>query len=312
MMDDSGKISYFMATIKDITERKKMTEAVRLEAERLKSLVEIVQYESESIQELLEFTLDEAIKLTKSKVGYIYFYDEHKNEFTLNSWSKDIMKECTIVEPQTVYQLENTGIWGEAVRQSKPIIVNDFQSPNPLKKGYPEGHAALFKFMSIPVFYQNRIVAVLGVANKENDYDECDVQQLILLMDSAWKAVLRKRGEEELKNQIQQKMEYTRALVHELKTPLTSLQIASDILSEIATASPYLDVSNNISRGVKQLSRRADALLDIARGEIGLLNLRYRKVNLDAFCNAIKEELIPIANKKGIYWNAIKISILFR
>jgi len=295
-----GEVSYFMSTIKDITERKKMTEAVRLEAERLKSLAEIVQYESESIGQLLEFTLEEAIKLTKSKIGYIYFYNEDKKEFILNTWSKDIMKECTIVNPQTVYQLENTGIWGEAVRQSKPIIVNDFQSPHPLKKGYPEGHAEIYKYLTIPVFSQNRIVAVTAVANKETDYNESDTQQLILLMDSVWKAVLRKRAEEELKNQLQQKMEYTRALVHELKTPLTSLQIASDILSEIATANPYLEVSNNISRGVKQLSRRADELLDIAKGEIGLLNLRCRKVNLESFCDGIKEQLIPIANRKGV------------
>ncbi|MDD4923978.1 MAG: PAS domain S-box protein [Dehalococcoidales bacterium] len=300
MIDAGGKFRYFMATIKDITERKKMTEAVRLEAERLKSLAEIVQYESESIQQLLDFTLEEAIKLTKSKFGYINFYDEDKKEFTFNTWSKETMKECNIIDTPMVFHLENTGIWGEVVRQSKPIIVNDFQANNPLKKGYPVGHAEIHKYLTIPVFFQNRIVAVIAVANKETDYNESDTQQLILLMDSVWKAVLRKRAEEELKNQLQKKMEYTRALVHELKTPLTSLQIASDILCEIATASPYLDVSNNISRSVKQLSKRADELLDIARGEIGLLNLRYRKVNLEAFCAGIKEELIPIASKKGI------------
>ncbi len=300
VVNADGKIIYFMATIKDITVRKKMTEAIMLEAERLKSLVNIVQHESESIKSLLDYTLEEAIKLTKSKIGYIYFYDEDKKEFTLNTWSKDVMDECAIVNPQTVYQLEKTGIWGEAVRQARTIVVNDFRSSNPLKKGYPLGHVELNKYLTIPVYYRGKIVAVTGVANKEIDYNESDVQQLILLMDSAWKAVLRKRAEEELKTQLQQKMEYTRALVHELKTPLTSLQISSDILSEIATESPYKDVSNNIGRSVKQLSKRADELLDIARGEIGLLNLRYRKVSLEALCEGLKEELIPIAQKKDI------------
>jgi len=295
-----GKTSYFMATIKDITARKKVIEAIKLEAERLKSLVSIVQHESESIQELLDFTLDEAIKLTQSKIGYINFYDNDKKEFAFNTWSKDTMKDCKIIHKPMVFKLENTGIWGEVVRNSKPVVLNNYHSPHPLKKGYPEGHVKISRFLSTPVFYQNKIVAVIGVANKESDYNESDIQQLILLMDSAWKAVLRKRAEEELKSQLQQKMEYTRALVHELKTPLTSLQIASDILGEIATANPYLDVSNNISRGVKQLSRRADELLDIARGEIGLLNLKYRNVKLEFFCEGIKEQLIPIANRKGV------------
>ena len=295
-----GSGSYYMSTIKDVTALKKMTEVIMREDERLKSLVKIVQYESESIQQLLDFTLDEAIKLTKSKIGYIYFYDDIKKEFILNTWSKEVMKECRIMNPQTVYQLHNTGIWGEAVRQAKPIIVNDFQGYNTMKKGYPEGHAILYKYLTIPIFSQKKIVAVLGVANKEIDYSEPDVQQLILLMDSVWKAVQRKKTEEELKKQIQQRVDYTRALVHELKTPLTALQIASDILGEISAENPYLEVSNNISRSVKYLSKRVDELLDIAKGEIGLLKMRYHRVNLENMCREVQDELIPIAGRKGV------------
>jgi two-component system, sensor histidine kinase and response regulator len=147
----------------------------------------------------LDVALDEAIRLTLSKIGYIYFYDDRKKEFTLNTWSKDVMKECTISQPPMVYQLERTGIWGEAVRQAKPIIVNDFQAPNPLKKGYPEGHAKLFKYLTIPVFSGDKIVAVVAVANKEIDYDESDIRQLTLLMDSVWKIVLRRKAEEALR-----------------------------------------------------------------------------------------------------------------
>lgn len=78
-----------------------------------------------------------------SKFGYIYFYDDKKKEFTLNSWSDEVMKECTVLAQQTTYSLEKTGIWGEAVRQRRPITVNDFQLCNPLKKGFPPGHVEL-------------------------------------------------------------------------------------------------------------------------------------------------------------------------
>ena len=110
------------------------------------------------------------------------------------------MKQCTIAEPQTVYHLDKTGIWGEAVRQARPIIVNDFQAPHPLRKGYPDGHAPLYKYMTVPVFSDDRIVGVVGVANKETDYDTSDVRQLTLLMDSVWKIFERKRTEEALRD----------------------------------------------------------------------------------------------------------------
>ena len=185
-------------SIKD-SGRWKAEDIVGLREVQLQSLVNILQYDADSVQDFLDYALDEAIKLTESKIGYIYYYDDQKQEFTLNTWSKEVMNECTIAEKQTKYQLEKTGIWGEAVRQSKPIVVNDFQAPHPLKKGYPEGHAILYKYMTVPVFMKGRIVAVVAVANKQTDYTQTDVLQLTLLMDSVWKATYRKQMEATLR-----------------------------------------------------------------------------------------------------------------
>jgi PAS domain S-box-containing protein len=162
---------------------------------RLHSLVKILQHPVESVQEFLDHALNEAINLTDSKIGYIYFYSEDSKEFELISWSRDVMKECAVQDPQSCYLLEKTGIWGEAVRQKKPIMLNDFKKSNPLKKGYPEGHVQLEKFLTIPIFQDEQIVAVVGVANKATDYDENDVSQLTLLMDGVWKTTQRKQAE---------------------------------------------------------------------------------------------------------------------
>ena len=81
--------------------------------------MKISQQNVDNVQELLDIALEEAINLTESKIGYIYHYNEQKEEFTLNTWSRDVMKECTIANPQSLYPLEKTGIWGEAVRQRK-------------------------------------------------------------------------------------------------------------------------------------------------------------------------------------------------
>ncbi|WP_340818389.1 PAS domain S-box protein [Methanolobus sp. WCC4] len=163
-----------------------MEDRFTLEKNRLKSITDILQSKHDSVQEFLDIVLEEAIKLTGSAIGYIYHYNERTKQFTLNTWSKEAMEECKIAKPQTTYKLHGTGIWGEAVRQRKTIIVNDFHAPNPLKKGYPEGHIELHRFMTIPVFRNNKIVAVAGVANKGSDYTENDRLQLNLLMDSMW------------------------------------------------------------------------------------------------------------------------------
>ncbi|MDP3623941.1 MAG: PAS domain S-box protein, partial [Methanobacteriaceae archaeon] len=192
----SGEI---VAVYEDLTKQVQAEEEINLNQKRLKSLVRILQYNPESVQDLLDYALEEAIKLTKSKIGYIYHYYPDKKEFILNTWSEGVMEECSFKKVPEVYELEKTGIWGEAVRQRESFIINDFQGPNPLKKGYPEGHAPLYKYMTLPIFSRNEIVAVVGVANKEEDYTETDLLQLELLMDAVWKGVDRQKFEEALK-----------------------------------------------------------------------------------------------------------------
>ena len=169
--------------------------------ESLQCVVDVIQYNALNKQDLLEYALNEALKMTSSRYGYIYHYDEELKLFTLNSWSHGVMGACNVTNSETRYELDKTGIWGESVRQRKPIMVNDFEAPDPLKKGFPDGHVSLTRFLTIPLFDKSRIVAVVGVANKEEVYDDSDVVQLTLLMAVVWKVEERKRFELDLVHQ---------------------------------------------------------------------------------------------------------------
>ena len=193
-------LSLWIITLRrQIAERKVLEDETRLDSLRFASLLRITQYDYASTQDLLDFALREAIDLTASMFGYIFHYDEATQLFTLNSWSKEVMDECSLLEYKTVLELGNTGLWGEAVRQRKPIIVNDFNAENPYKRGYPEGHAPLHSFLTIPVFIKDAIVAVIGVANKKTDYTESDIRQLTLMMDFVWKVTEQAKTDQELK-----------------------------------------------------------------------------------------------------------------
>ena len=190
------EVGLLLGAFNRLLEELSKREALLLENEqRLKSLVNILQYPSDTIQKFLDNALAEAIRLTKSRIGYIYFYNEDRQEFELNSWSKEVMQQCSVTNPHTIYHLDKTGAWGEAVRQRKPIIINDFTADNPHKKGYPEGHVHLSRFMTVPVFSHGAIVAVVGAANKASEYNQTDLLQLTLLMDAVWQYVENKRGE---------------------------------------------------------------------------------------------------------------------
>lgn len=193
------KTDLIQCNVRDITKRKETNEKIRRDEARLRHLVDILQHSSETIQEFLDYALEQAIELTESKIGFIYHYDEDQKEFVLSSWSKDALLACTVTQPQISSQLAKTGIWGEVVRQRQAIIVNDVQSANPLKKGTPEGHVQLFKYMSIPIYKGENIVSVVALANKTTDYDQTDILQASLMMDSVWKGIDRMNAQEEHK-----------------------------------------------------------------------------------------------------------------
>ncbi|HOX13227.1 MAG TPA: GAF domain-containing protein [Spirochaetia bacterium] len=247
---DWGGRFAMLSIARDRTERVRADREIRRSEARLASLLRINQYPARDIQDLLDYALDEAILLTESRIGYIYLYDEDRKLFTLNTWSKEVLHQCTVLEKQTVYELDKTGIWGEAVRQRKPILVNEYAAPSPLKKGLPEGHAPLRRFLTVPVFDEGRIIAVAGVANKEAEYDESDVRQLTLMMDAVWKTVRRRRAEDALERQLREKETLLREVHHRIKNNLASiggvLRLQLDSVPDDASRTAILDAAARV------------------------------------------------------------------
>ncbi|MFY1111761.1 MAG: GAF domain-containing protein [Methanosarcinaceae archaeon] len=196
---DYGGKKTILSVSRDITERKKAEAAQRLNESRLETLVKLEQMAGASLKEITDFAREEAVRLTGSKLGYLAFMDAYESTLVMHSWSDSVMEECSIEDKQFIYPVKSMGLWGEAARQRKPIITNNYPAPNPLKKGCPKNHVHLTRHLNIPVFDGKRIVAVAGVGNKGEDYDESDVRQLTLLMQGMWQLIQRKQLEEALR-----------------------------------------------------------------------------------------------------------------
>ncbi len=182
----------------DITERKRAEAALRLDEARLEALLHLNKMGHASLQEIASYAMEEAVRLTQSTVGYIAFANADETVLTMYAWSKSAMAECAIEQKPIVYPVVTTGLWGEAVRQRRPILTNDYAAPSPWKRGLPDGHVSLTRHMNVPIFDGDRIVIVAGVGNKATDYDDSDVRQLTLLMTEMWRIVQRQRAEEAL------------------------------------------------------------------------------------------------------------------
>jgi len=104
---------------------------------------------------------------------------------------------------------------------------------------------------------------------------------------------------QELEVEMAKRTEFTRALVHELRTPLTPVMASSEIMVDLLEDEPWLSMAKNINRGACNLNRRIDELLDLARGEIGMLRLQPKQIHPIELLREVIADMTPTASSHG-------------
>lgn len=175
-----------VAIARNITEKK-------LEEEILNSRLKLREFsDKNSLSALLQKTLDEAEKLTKSKIGFYHFVEQNQKTIKLQEWSTNTVKYfCERKFDNHIYKVEEAGIWAQSFFTKEPVIHNNYEIAEG-KRGLPEGHAKLVRELIVPVIRENKVVAIVGVGNKETDYNENDVKIVSLFADLAWDIAERK------------------------------------------------------------------------------------------------------------------------
>jgi len=198
--------------------------------ERMSALLRISESVLKSEEDIIRLALDEAVKLTRSKIGYLYFVleDNKKNELAdLNLFvcSSEIFENCQTEIVQD-YLLTNAKILAECIQTQKPILCNNCAKESG-KKCYKNNYVPVNRFMSVPIINGNEnIVAVMGVCNKDTPYVDFDIKQLQLFANSMWSIVKRKRIQLDLiksERQYRNLVEQSPAAIYEID--LTELKI---------------------------------------------------------------------------------------
>ena len=128
-----------------------------------------------------------------------------------------------------------------------------------------------------------------------------DITELSIARERLAEAYSKERvAREELEGEIKRRVEFTRALVHELKTPLTPIMSSSELLVSGLKEEPWLSVAQNIHRGAANLNRRIDELLDLARGEIGMLKLKPTRVDIARVLRQTAFDMSLVASNNGL------------
>ena len=150
------------------------------------------------------------------------------------------------------------------------------------------------------------------ISNPLRNNREKIIGRLVLLQDISERKESQKlletlyNKEYKLRHDLQQEMEkrdnYVRAIIHELKTPLTAILASGELLeAEFHDKNDtFSSLVQNIRHSSFKLERRINELLDLARGEIGILHLDMQPLNIIELIRAVESEMASSARSKGL------------
>ncbi|MCF7668511.1 MAG: PAS domain S-box protein [Verrucomicrobia bacterium] len=182
-------------TAMDITERKQNEEELILHKERFRSLFELSRIEFADEKELLEHALEEIIRLTGSSIGFFNFIRNNRMYPEDCNWSQNVRQFCT-AETDKILAIPDAGAWADCARFKRPVMQNNYLN-NANRCELPKGHLQLVRHLSVPVIEGNSVIAICSVGNKPTPYDEDDLKETAIMVDSVWKFIKSKREEEE-------------------------------------------------------------------------------------------------------------------
>jgi len=88
---------------------------------------------------------------------------------------------------------------------------------------------------------------------------------------------------------------------HELRTPLTSIRTQAEVaLHQSRTENDYRDVIGSLLEDVARMEHLIDSLLQLARGDAGLIQTRFEQVNFSQLVGQWCDHLVALAEEQNI------------
>ncbi|MGD8570873.1 MAG: GAF domain-containing protein [Gammaproteobacteria bacterium] len=195
-------------------------------------------------QELNDSILDQVVNLTGSEYGFMGEVKTSKRgkpfikifNFSKLSRNVHLQKFMDQYAPPNMEFHNTHNLFGTVLQTGKPTIAND-PMRDPRAGGLPPGHPPIFSFLALPVFYDDVLVAVIGIANRRGGYDQALIDFLDPLATTVGHIVVANRHNENREGARRQ-LEQKEAMLRRILSTVSDSIITINQGGFIETANP--------------------------------------------------------------------------
>lgn len=178
----------YIIMVRDITEHQQSLL-------RNKALLDLANWSQElDEQTLARMTIDKVEALTHSKIGFLHLVSDDQLGIELLAWSAATSAGYCHAEHDNHYPVDKAGIWADCIHMKAPLVVNNYEQADN-KKGSPEGHSRLTRFISVPVMDAGKVKLIIGVGNSDVDYRDDAVHTAQLFGNELYQIIQRRRAQ---------------------------------------------------------------------------------------------------------------------
>ena len=229
------------------------------------------------LNKLLQKIVNSSADFTESAAASMLLYDESTNELHFQvSTNIDSPKMQGLVVPL------KGSIAGEIIHSRKPLIVMDVkQHPAHFNEIENQIQFKTTSILGVPLITKDKVIGVLEVLNKKNGiFDHEDEDLLCALGSQAAVAIENSR--------LFLQSDLISEIVHELRTPLASINTAAHLLMRAETSQDQrISMAEIIQTETRRLTELASSFLDLARLESGRSTFNPELVNIKDLLNEV-------------------------
>jgi len=151
--------------------------------------------------DLFDDILSVLLDLTESEYGFIGEVLESNDgqpylkaqSISDISWNQETREFYETYAPDGLEFYNLKSLWGAAITSGKPVISNSPKT-DARRGGTPNGHPALNAFIGLPLWHDGELVGMMGLANRQDGYDQEMVQFLEPLLKASAAVIAGRRS----------------------------------------------------------------------------------------------------------------------